>query len=444
MKQLKLMLTVLTAIFAAFGRLFAFRPAHKGGNFNFWRAFGAVCLSAILAIGNVAFAGNAAFAIGERQATDGRIDIAYTYRNSYAGVSKKEINTKRGGDGWTYLHEETARFHTEHMDELIRRGADIEIKTTTRGWTALHIAADEGHYISVRNLLRARANTEARDKEGKTPLHVAAQAGSSSAVHTLIAKRANVKAKDNKGRTPLHLAAQARHSKQNRSIMEDLLGKGADFNAKDNEGKTPLHLAAQANKIAAVRFLINKGKANKEAKDNKGRKPLRVAIEAGSTDVARRLVNEFKVNTSFIRKKGKHRMMALHHAAQSNEKAVKTLLALGAKVNVRDARGYTPLHHAALNNNAEAARDLLNKKAKLHAKAYVHHKATPLHLAARFNKTDVAAVLLEWGAIPILYDSDKKTPENLAVYHHGFFSGIAYLMREASRKMRCQGRWFCL
>ncbi|MGI9337031.1 MAG: ankyrin repeat domain-containing protein, partial [Gammaproteobacteria bacterium] len=335
MKQLKLM---LTAIFAAFGRLFTFRAAQGGGgNFNFGRAFGAVCLSAILAIGNVAFAGNAAFTIGERQAThtaDGRIDIAYDWnRNSYWGMSKKEINEKRGGDGWTHLHEEAARDHIRFINELVRGGADLEIKTTTRGWTALHVAADRGHHVALGTLLGARAKIDPRDKEGRTPLHLAAaKSGNFFVVQTLLdtrfrrGKPANVNAKDKKGRTPLHLAVQAKRTKRHR-ILERLIDKGADINARDKDGRTPLHLAAEANKIGAVRFLIRK-RANKNAKDNEGRTALEVAAYAGSTYVAKRLISEFKMSDSFVNKRAvyEERRRPLHRAAKNNNiKALKTL-----------------------------------------------------------------------------------------------------------------------
>ncbi len=480
MKQLKLM---LTAIFAAFGRLFTFCAAQGGGdNFNFWRAFGAVCLSAILAIGNAAFAANATFVGGERQAThathatDGRIDIAYKYqrRNSYRGVSKAELNRKRGPDGWTSLHEMVVIPYRRYVEELIDEGADIEIKTTTRGQTALHLVAGKDWTETADMLFKARANIEARDKEGKTPLHIAAQKGNFFMIEALINKRANIKAKDKKGRTPLHLAAQTDRSKRYPlhygKPVEWLIKRGADVKARDNEDRTPLHLAAQANKIRAVRYLINKAKADRNAKDNQSRTALHLAINAGATYVAKRLISEFKMNGSIVNNKGRPDMTPLHHkvkfvkwfsglsaglsavpgvanekdarhlhhAAKNNAKAVKTLLALGAKTEVKDARGYTPLHWAAMHNNSEAVKLLIATGADIHAKASSgkYRKQTPLHLAARHNATDAAWHLLEAGASALLRDSKRQTPEDIAGYHHGIYSGISWLMRRAAQKER--------
>ncbi|MGI9337003.1 MAG: ankyrin repeat domain-containing protein [Gammaproteobacteria bacterium] len=429
--------------------LAARRGGDKGGKsaFKVLRAFGAVCLSAILAIGNVAFAGNATFTGGERQAThatDGRIDIAYQYepRDSYAGVGRHEINGKRGGGEWTYLHEEASRGNTRHIKELIKRGADIEIQTRWSRWTALHLAADKGHHNAVKALLKARAKTEVLDEEGKTPLHLAAaKKNNFPVVEALTDNRANVKAKDKQGRTPLHLAAQADRSRRDH-IMERLLKKGADVDARDNDGRTPLHLAAQAGKIAAVRFLISKGRANRNAKDNNGKTVFQMAVDAGSTYVAERLVSEFKMNASFIHKRSGNLLMTpLHEAAKNNGKAIKPLLALGAKIEVKDLRGYTPLHFAARHNNAEATRVLIEKGADILAKNNAkERKQMPLHLAARYNGTDAAWHLLEADASPLLPDSENNTPLWIAKYHHGYFSGIAYLMRKKATIIGCGGR----
>ncbi|MGI9337726.1 MAG: ankyrin repeat domain-containing protein [Gammaproteobacteria bacterium] len=459
MKQLKLILTALTAIFAAFGRLFAFRAVRGGGNFNFGRAFGAVCLSAILAIGNVAFAANAPFANDERHtthATDWRIDIAYKYnpRDWVEDLRSSVLNKKRGPDGWTYLHEMAARNDTGQMGELIRSGGDTEVRTTTGRWTVLHIAASKGHKDAILLLLRQpshrRARIDAWDQERKTPLHLAAQNGHYYAVKALTENRANVAAQDNKGRTPLHLAAQtdADYSKRLRPIppfglMEWLIAvKRADKNGRDYEGRTPLHLAAQADKTRAVKFLLHNMKADKNVKDKKGRTALHLAVDAGSTFAAKMLVDEFKMDASFVNKKNKDKenMTPLHLAAKNNGVAVKTLLALGAKTEVKDDRGYTPLHWAARTNDLEAVKSLVAYDANVLAKTnQKNYRATPLHFAAKYNAVDAAKYLIKAGATPVIYDSARETPESIAYKNHGESSEIWQLLRDAAREMRCKG-----
>ncbi len=364
-------------------------------------------------------------------------------------MSKAELDTKRGEDGWTYLHEVVARGKMRQIGELLRMRTDTEIRTSTRGRTALHIAADTGNHDVVLMLLRARAHIEAWDKEGRTPLHLAAAAGHRYAVEALVKKRANVHAQDKKGRTPLHLAVQTDASKLHtpvlpNAVMEWLIDRRADVNAKDDEGRTPLHLAAQANKIKSVRYLLEnpRSKANRNAKDNAGRTALEVAVYAGSTFVAGKLIEEYKTDASFIHKTGKDKMTPLHHAAKDNAKAVKTLLELGAKIDVRDARGYMPLHIAALNNNAEAVRVLIAKGANVYAQNRKHKRQTPLHFAARHNATDAAWELIQGGANPLVVDSEGNHSFDIAKYHYGFFSGIAYLMRQEANRIRCAGKPF--
>lgn len=68
-------------------------------------------------------------------------------------------------------------------------------------------------------------------------------------------------------------------------------------------------------------------------------------------------------------------------------------------INARDARGWTPLHIAALHDSASAAGALLRFSADVNAKSG-HLEPTPLHLAAWHGHVAVAEVLLEHGADP--------------------------------------------
>lgn len=485
---MKLLAAMLAAIFVAFGRVFAFRTAQGGGGgFNFWRVVGAACLSAVLAVGNVAFAGNATFsgnaafvgsAIfsgGERRATDGRINLAYEYRprNTYVGVNKGELNHKRGPDGRTSLHEVAAKCLTRQIKQIIRGGADLNIKTSKRGRTALHIAATCDHPANARALLAASADIKARDKQGRTPLHLAAESGKLRTVAALMLARADIRAKDKQGRTPLHLAATAAYPVRDRAtgrqIIQRLLIAGADIHAKDKYGKTPLHAAAEANKIWAVRYLINVKRANKEAKDHNGYNVLAAAALGGARYVADRLIKEFGMDRSSLWTAGSGGMFPLHHAARGKIKEFKTdgsepffnrlkhaaqgghhgnvniaalniLFSHGATPDVRDDRGWTPLHFATRHNNLQAARILIKHKANVDAQTewYTHKGHRALHIAALHDATDVAGLLLENGANAIYLNKNNKVPKDYAEHYFGYWSGIAHMMREAYRAERCR------
>jgi ankyrin repeat protein len=122
------------------------------------------------------------------------------------------------------------------------------------GWTALHLAAFFGHAAAVTSLLRRGADIDARstNSTGNMPLHAAVAGGRVEAALALIEAGATVDARDAGGHTPLHIAAEGGYI----PIVEALLGRGADPHAVDAEDRTPLARAAAKNHAAVV-DLIN-------------------------------------------------------------------------------------------------------------------------------------------------------------------------------------------
>lgn len=109
------------------------------------------------------------------------------------------------------------------------------------------------YYIeSIRLLIAAGANVNARDNNGNTPLHEASQSFRGHTdlpeiIRILIAAGAKVDARNNDGVTPLMWAAEG-NAVEN---AEALIAAGADVNAKTNDGYTPLWYAAHASYSAA-------------------------------------------------------------------------------------------------------------------------------------------------------------------------------------------------
>jgi len=118
---------------------------------------------------------------------------------------------------------------------LIEEGEDINA-TTPFGFTALHIAAVNGHEQVVTKLLsEAAIVVDTRNAKGNTPLHCAAEQGFASIASLLIKNGAKVDARGNNGETPLHVAAIKGH----KSVVSLLIGEGATIEITDDKGWTP-------------------------------------------------------------------------------------------------------------------------------------------------------------------------------------------------------------
>jgi formylglycine-generating enzyme required for sulfatase activity len=124
------------------------------------------------------------------------------------------------------------------------------------------------------------------------------------------------------------------------------------------------------------------------------------AVRAGDLAKVKALLKD---NPKLISSKGGD--APLHLAVESNNKEmVEFLLAHGARVNDRNAKGMMPLHLSVTSDNKDMAELLLAHGANVNAGCDVSydegfsHNATPLHLAARFGNKEAVELLLAHGA----------------------------------------------
>jgi ankyrin repeat protein len=264
-------------------------------------------------------------------------------------------------------------------------------------------------------LLDAGADLQARDSAGNTIMHWAACAcGNQEVLELLISKGAHVDAKDRNGQTPLHRAAYNADVK----TVEALVANGADIGIGDASGMRALHFAAQVDQPEVIRFLLQKG-ADVAATESHGGTPLHLAVMSGKLEAARMLLDCDAPPSTQDRYKNTPLNMA---ATAGNVEIVRLLLDHRVPVDVADAGGNTPLHGAALVRVARSnfipspeipvdgvnasvdtinksqpankliiARLLLAKGAKPNVKN--QEGATPIDAAAKFGTPEILAAL---------------------------------------------------
>ncbi len=206
----------------------------------------------------------------------------------------------------------------------------------------------------IRDNLARGADPNARVKNPfgmyERPLHIVVQADAPesevlAAVRVLLDAGADVNGRDDLGRTPLHWAVRRLLPQ----VARVLIARHADVNARDKAGQTPLYRLeepadelkhrsvpeqARKRKTAAMvemaRLLLDKGaKAKLDQRDGKGRTALAVLARSAPAPV------------------------------------LETLLAAGARVDLRDRDGDTALVQAVrLNPDEEAVRVLLRHGAR--------------------------------------------------------------------------------
>jgi len=307
-----------------------------------------------------------------------------------------DVNAKEGWHGETALMWAVAQKHAAVARELLAKGADVNARSTANKWerqssaeprekwlplgslSALEFAARQGCVDCVPVLVQAGADINAPDQDGITPLLSAMINGHYDVANILLENGANPNIADRTGRTPLYSAvddhtmpASNRPSPKeidnettSLDLVKTLIAKGADINAQLKQqqpyrtkldrgddtmlttGTTPLLRAAKAGDVTVMKILLAKG-ADPKLTTRNGINSLMAAAGLGTKEE----------DTTGRRK------------TQSDAiESIKLCLDAGVDVNAADGRGQTALHGAAFQGFDDVVQFLATHGAKLDVK----------------------------------------------------------------------------
>lgn len=295
------------------------------------------------------------------------------------GIDKKEI-------GRTALHEACTNGHSDIVEYLLEKGADINAQVIVDSKpmtpTPLICAAKSNHFELVKYLLEKKADPDLADEYDFTPLAYAVINNNKNLINLLLSYGANINYPVINGAGILMLAAYV----NNTDLFRFLVWKGADvksensifLNKKGFSVHTVSGMAAARGNIELIEYL--RDSFNFDLKEDKiligGKETyilplLHVAILANQEETARFLVNQ------------------------------------GCDVNqVEYNYGLTALIYAAYRNNLSLIKFLLEKGADINFSSKVGY--TALTIAARDNYTDIVRFLLENGADPTISNKNGE------------------------------------
>jgi ankyrin repeat protein len=303
------------------------------------------------------------------------------------------VNARETTSGQTALMWAAAQIHPAVTRALIANKADVRLRSSG-GFTALLFAARQGDTESARALIAAGADLNDAAPDGSTALLVATASAQEATALFLLEKGADPNRADANGYTPLHAvvwkaAAKVGLVRPNgtSALVNALLAHGANPNvqiAKDPlplagsyiytsglTGATPLWLAAKAADTVVMRVLVEGG-ADVRLGNKGGSTPLMVAAGLGQTQgpgsvsesrllEAVKVAAELGADLNAVNDAGQ---TAVHGAASAGFNTIIQFLAdSGAKLDVKDKRGQTPLastdrRNADLKSTADLLRTL--------------------------------------------------------------------------------------
>ncbi len=318
------------------------------------------------------------------------------------------------------------------VQEMIARGANID-EARGDGITALHAAAERGHWNVTEYLLEAGATADLETRIGSyTPLHLAARSAHLEVVEQLLAAGADPNSvTTNSGVTPLHLAAAA--IKGHPSVAS-LLAHGADPNVRElSSGQTPLMFAASENRAAAISTLTRHGAdpslktkvvdvLHNLALDRAASFQLQRTIdslqvaESGNRDwrpTPQQVAQAIQAQRAFVESNpdvGPHDPASLARVRPDFPGGPEVVRPPFTETLVGKTGGMTALLHAAREGNIEAATALLDSGADIN-QVSGGDETSPLLIATMNGQFDLALRLIKRGADPDLAAStDGSTP----------------------------------
>lgn len=214
--------------------------------------------------------------------------------------------------------------------------------------------------------------------------------------------------------TVFHYATgYTQHSGQ-RDVVEYMLEQGADVKVLDQNGETPLFAAVATNDPVLVQMLIDAG-AEVNATDQRGRTALHLAVRPandeaidGNTTYGTLLAAGAKHDVRDDT--GETPIFTAVTGYMGNLNALKEMVKAGADINLSNEDGNTPLHYSSSDDSQIKQVSYLVSKG---AKVNVQNKfgETPLYLAVSEGEAQSIQTLLRAGA-----DVSLKTKEGMTVF----------------------------
>jgi ankyrin repeat protein len=133
-------------------------------------------------------------------------------------IVKKDINDNRELT-WVDFVNACINGELDIIKQAIKQTFNVNSIIDPQGWTALHHACCHNYLEIFQELIKAGADIEIKDRNGETPLLYAIRYGRVVMFRELIKENANLEIKNNEGSTAISLAFHHNHEVIKKELM---------------------------------------------------------------------------------------------------------------------------------------------------------------------------------------------------------------------------------
>ena len=318
-------------------------------------------------------------------AEEGNLQSVRLLLDAGNATGHKVIN-KLDSRGYTALHMAVENGHDSVVEALVRAGADEKLPRKDQ-WTPWLSAAYAGSTHVLKYMNSANVNTPFSGSGAFAPIHLAAYNNFGGTLVELQQWGAQVNLPMGTGWSALMIAAARGHS----NACEALISMKANVNLQSShDGATALMAAVSNSHASNCLGLLLQAKANLHIRDARGVDALMLSARYGHAQAAQQLVLQ-RADPRATRHGATTALMDA--AAGGYENIVRLLLSAGSEVGAVDDQGQSALFHAAKSGNELALLPLLQAGANVQ-RLDLNGQTAIAHAASK----RVARRLLEAGA----------------------------------------------
>ena len=322
---------------------------------------------------------------------------------AYLLSNKCDINAKDyDGEPPLCLAIRTEKYHL--VERLLQHSAcDVNKADPVTGRRPIHVAIINGHFDTVKRLVKRGCQINSTDRDGSTPINTALTHNRKEIIQYLIEENCSLDMMNSLGELPLHVALK-NDIEATRFVLEKMKLE-SEKGERDNDylniytpvfPDTPLIRAVGIENIEAACELIKRG-CDVNARNANEQTALYVACKTNNQDIACILL-EAGANPNAYSEEKKNFHVASKITVQipmkeaitlGNLYMVKKLVEYGADLTVQFSDGITPLSFALLRNKAQIADYIMdeisrNQPLLAHSKSHLHNNSL-LHVASCMN-----------------------------------------------------------